>query len=78
MMASYRFALFCNRSCSLCPTPSSSFFFWLQEMEEGKLLSVLVAGPKNVSVPSPGGDASGLHRQTSLENCSLHHEPFSF
>lgn len=69
MMASYRFALFCNRSCSLCPTPSSSFF-WLQEMEEGK-------GPKNVSVPSPGGDASGRHRQTSLENCSLH-EPFSF
>ena len=46
MMASYRFALFCNRSCSLGPSLSPHLLS-LQEKEEGKLLYVLVAGPKD-------------------------------
>lgn len=54
MMASYRFALFCNRSCSLGPSLSPHLLSFLQK-EEGKLLYVLVAGPKTLFVPSPGG-----------------------
>lgn len=38
--------------------------FFLQEMEEGKLLYILVASPKTVSVPSLGGCLSEPHRQT--------------
>lgn len=49
MMASYRFALFCNRSCSLGPSLSPYLLSFLQEKEEGKLLCALVAGPKTVS-----------------------------
>lgn len=64
MMASYRFTLFCNHSCSLGPTLSPHLLSFLQEEEEGKLLYVLVAGPKTVSVPSPGGCVSVLQRKT--------------
>lgn len=56
MMASYRFALYCNRSCSLGVSLSPhllSLPLFLREKKEGRREAVLVAGLKPVIEPSP-------------------------